>query len=361
MGAGSPDGMCAEAMHGFSAAAGPMPSAVRSRIARSCLDPLHGALSLPFTSPAYRALQTRVAALLRTLLAVPEDIDILFMAGGASAQFALVPLNLLRAQDYALYLYSGHWSRRTITEAGRYGRIIEVAASAVCRTEAADAAYCHYTSNETADGLQFHAPPDTVAPLVADMTSDLLSAPVDWPRYALVYAGTQKTLGVPGMCVVFVRRTLLGRAHPATPRVMDYGALSVADSRLSTPPVFAMHAALCMLEWLAGEGGVATMQTRQQLRAQRVYAEIDRAASPYRCLQPVAWRSHVNPCFMLPNATMLSDFLDASRTAGLDGLEGHSDVGGVRVSLYNGLDDLAVDALIRFMRDWAHARTSPST
>ncbi|MDP3872561.1 MAG: 3-phosphoserine/phosphohydroxythreonine transaminase [Methyloversatilis sp.] len=340
---------------GFSASAGPQPAEVVERITDACRVPHRSILALPFTSPEYRAIQAGVDRLLRQLLAVPDDFDILFMGCGASAHFALVPLNLLGGRERALHVLSGHWSRRAIVEARRYCNVsVLSAAEAIVAAPAPDgAAYCHYTSNETADGLQFHRLPATPLPLVADMTSDLLTATPDWKRFGLVYAGAQKTLGVAGLSIVIVRRDLLGPPHPLTPRVMAYAALSAAASRLCTPPVFAMFAALCMLEWMAGEGGVGSMQARLARRAAAVYAVIDRHPGFYRPRVDVAWRSRVTPCFDLPDAARTARFIAAAQAAGLYDLAGHPDVGGVRVSLYNGLSDDAVDALAAFMHDYA--------
>lgn len=340
---------------GFSASAGPQPAEVSARIADACRRRDRGILALPFTSPEYRDIQRKVDELLRQMLAVPPHFDILYMAGGASAQFALVPLNLLGQHGRALYVDSGHWARRAIGEARRYGDIAVISADAsVIDSPAPQAAlYCHYTSNETANGLQFRRLPATPLPLVADMTSDLLTASPDWSRHGLVYAGTQKTLGVPGLCIVIARRDLIAAPHPLTPRVMTYAALASAASRLCTPPVFAMYAALCMLEWIMGEGGVAIMQTRLTERAQAVYRCIDDTPALYRCATDSAWRSLVNPCFDLPDEATRQCFLEAAQTSGLRDLAGHPDVGGVRVSLYNGLSDQAVDALTGFMRAFA--------
>lgn len=315
-------------------------------------------MALPFTSPEYHDIQRRVDELLRRMLAVPPHFDILYMAGGASAQFALVPLNLLGQHGQALYIDSGHWARRAIGEARRYGSIAVINADAsITDSPAPEAAvYCHYTSNETANGLQFHRLPVTPLPLVADMTSDLLTALPDWSRHGLVYAGTQKTLGVPGLCIVIVRHDLITTPHPLTPRVMSYEALSSAASRLCTPPVFAMYAALCMLEWIMNEGGVAAMRTRLTQRAQAVYQCIDDTPGLYRCSADRAWRSLVNPCFDLPDETTRQSFFDAAQTTGLRNMAGHPDVGGVRVSLYNGLPDKAVNALTTFMRTFAQDR-----
>lgn len=377
--------------YSFSAAAGPLPARVAGEVAAACRPGPGTILSLPFTSAAYRSLQAETEACLRRLLAISDDFAVLFMAGGASAQFALLPMNLLgedgeAAAPRALYLDSGHWSRRAIAEARRYGEVTVVGTDArgeeqgevdadalpgqACPVPAADGsprlrievpagrhAYAHFTSNETADGLRFAAWPEVALPLAADMTSDLLTRPLDWTRLGLVYAGLQKTTGTPGLVLVIVRRALLGRALGCTPRVHDYAALAAADSRLCTPPVLPVFVAHRMLHWIEDEGGVPAMAARLARRHTLLQAALDDGnahGGEYR--QPIApaWRSAVNPCFQLADAASTAAFITAAEAAGLRDLRGHPDVGGVRVSLYHGMADSAVEALADFIV--AHAR-----
>lgn len=344
--------------HSFSAAQGPMPDAVRARIADACRPAMDGALSMAFTSPAFRALQAALDAALRRQLQVPDDVDILFLPCSASAHFALVPMNLLRATEHAIYVDSGHWSSRAIAEAQRFGRIETMPAEAACAGvgSGTGARYCHYTVNETADGLQFHSPPPAGVPLVVDMTSALMTTPIDWSRHGLVYAGAQKSLGIAGLSVVFVRRDLLRDTPGTAPRVLGYAELSAGASRLSTPPVFAMHCALHMLEWIAGQGGSAALQARQRTQAARIYALLDRADRPYRSRTPPNWRSQVNPCFDFAQPGLDAVFLQDAAAAGLHGLAGHPDRGGVRISLYIGQNDAAIDALCDFLDAWTPDR-----
>ncbi|MDY0056810.1 MAG: 3-phosphoserine/phosphohydroxythreonine transaminase [Methyloversatilis sp.] len=352
----SSDPSLSVAHHSFSAAQGPLPHAVRARVADACRPAVDGALSMAFTSPAFHALQAALDAALRAQLQVPDDVDILFLPCSASTHFALVPMNLLRATDHALYVDSGHWSARAISEARRYGRIETVPAQAACAGIRSGARYCHYTVNETADGLQFHTPPAVDVPLVADMTSALMSAPIDWSRHGLVYAGAQKSLGIAGLSLVFVRRDLLRDTPGTAPRVLDYGALSAGASRLSTPPVFAMHCALHMLEWIAAQGGTAALQARQRTRAGRIHALLDQADRPYRLRTPPHWRSRINPCFDLAQPGLDAVFLRDAAAAGLHGLAGHPDRGGLRISLYVGQNDVAIDALCDFLDAWTPER-----
>jgi phosphoserine aminotransferase len=392
----------------FSAAAGPLPVEVAEEVAAACRPGPGSILSLPFTTSTYRSLQAETEACLRRLLAIPDEFVVLFMAGGASAQFALVPMNLLGGAEpsdgargdgapasavqgagarharrgetgappvQALYIDSGHWSRRAISEAQRCGRIGVVDAQALVRdpdgddelqlpTECLPAglierdpplAYVHVTPNETADGLQLPSLPQVEAPLVADLTSELLTRPLDWRRLGLAYAGTQKTIGTPGLTLVVVRRDLLGHAGSGTPRVMDYSAQAAADSRLCTPPVLPVFVAHRMLHWIEGAGGVGAMRARLERRHALLATAMaeGEASGLYRRHVPEGWRSRVNPCFQLPDDARCDRFLAEAEAAGLRDLRGHPERGGVRISLYNGLADAAVEALAAFLAAFA--------
>lgn len=373
----------------FSAAAGPLPAAVAHEVADACRPGPGSILSLPFTTPAYRELQAETEACLRRLLAIPDAFAVLFLSGGASAQFAAVPMNLLGGEGgggagagarletgadapggartrgtatpaTALYVDSGHWSRRAVAEARRFGPVAvrEVAAlnPPVLDEDPAHAfAYVHVTPNETADGLQFPQLPLARAPLVADLTSEFLTRPLDWQRLSLAYAGTQKTIGTPGLTLVVIRRALLGRARADIPRVMDYDAQAAADSRLCTPPVLAVFVAHRMLHWLEAAGGVVAMAARLERRHALIAAAMaeGEAAGLYRWMAPEGWRSQVNPCFQLPDGETTARFLAAADAAGLRDLRGHPERGGIRLSLYNGLADAAVEALAGFLARFA--------
>lgn len=344
--------------HSFAAAAGPLPTEVAAEVAVACQSWQGGGsvLGLSFVADAFRELQHDTELRLRRLLAIPEHYRVLFMAGGASAQFSLLPLNLLAGKG-AAYVETGHWSRRASAEAARYGPVAvvkdEPGGEGGWRIDPA-AAYCHLTSNETADGIQFRDFPALPVPLVADMTSDFLARPIDFERLALVYAGTQKTIGVPGLTVVIVRDELLGRAHPATPRVMDYAAQAAAGSRLNTPPVFAIFVAHAMLGWIERQGGIAAMERAAERRSREIYQLIDASGGFYRNRIEPARRSRNNVCFGLAAERLTEAFVAAAESRGYSGLRGHPEVGGVRISLYNGTPDPAVAGLAAFMRDFAH-------
>ncbi|WP_157269735.1 3-phosphoserine/phosphohydroxythreonine transaminase [Azohydromonas aeria] len=347
--------------YSFSAAAGPLPRDVVAEVSDACRDwrGLGSVLALSFVAEDYRELQQGVETRLRRLLAIPKQFKVLFMAGGASAQFALLPLNLLAGRE-AAYVDTGHWSRRALAEASRYGKVRCIAMSDE-RFGDPDAwdvegvAYCHVTSNETADGWQFEAMPVVSVPLAADMTSDLLTRPMALDRPALVYAGTQKAIGVPGLTLVIVHESLLGQAHPATPRVMNYGAQAAAQSRLNTPPVFAVFVLDAMLRWVEQRGGVAAMAAAAQRRSSELYAALDCSDGFYRASVARAQRSRVNACFQLHDPALSDAFVAQARARGLSGLQGHPQVGGLRVSLYNGTPDAAVATLLDFMDEFRRA------
>lgn len=351
----------------FSAAAGPLPDAVLDRVQRE-LRKWRGngpsVLALPFTSKAFRDLAAEAVAYLRGLLAVPDSYRVLFMHGGASAQFAAVPLNLLNGRGTASYVDTGHWSGRAIAEARRYCTVNVAASSAATGYDRvpdsaqwmrdAGAAYCHITSNETAHGLQYRSPPDTGdVPLVADMTSDFLTRPLEIPRFGLIYAGAQKNMGVAGLTVVIVREDLLGHAHPCTPSVLDYGVQAKHSSLYNTPPTFAIYLAGLVFKWLHAQGGLATMAESSRRKSARIYTAIERSEGFYRCPVQSQWRSQVIVCFRLANETLTPTFLDAAQCAGLFQLCGHPSAGGVRASLYNAMPEQGAEALAQFMEAFA--------
>ncbi len=267
----------------------------------------------------------------------------------------------------ALYIDSGHWSRRAIGEAQRFGRIGVLDVHALARDTDGDGglqlapecahahdrriAYVHVTPNETADGLQFPALPKTAAPVVADLSSELLTRTLDWQRLSLAYAGTQKTIGTPGLTLVVIRRALLDRARTDVPRVMDYAAQAAAESRLCTPPVLPVFVAHRMLHWIEAAGGVGAMSARLERRNALLAAAMaeGEAGGLYRRHVPEGWRSRVNPCFHLADDALCDRFLAEAEAAGLRDLRGHPACGGVRISLYNGLADAAVEALADFL------------
>jgi phosphoserine aminotransferase len=298
---------------------------------------------------------------LRELMSIPANYKVLFMQGGASAQFSLVPLNLSPPNSTVDYINTGHWSQRGITEAARYcavhvagdagGDYSRVPPQRELRFSGRGA-YVHYTPNETISGVEFGYVPETGrVPLVADMSSSILSRPVAVSKFGMIYAGAQKNIGPSGLTVVIVREDLLGRARPDTPHVFDYQAIADNQSMLNTPPTFAWYMAGLVLKWLKALGGVSEMGRRNQAKAGMLYACID-ASHLYRNSVAADARSWMNVTFTLSNPALDSEFLAAAAAAGLKGLKGHRIVGGMRASLYNAMPIEGVERLCTFMHDF---------
>jgi phosphoserine aminotransferase len=283
------------------------------------------------------------------------------MQGGASAQFALVPMNLTAPGDTVDYINTGHWSHKAVDEAARYctvhvaadagGNYTRVPPQSELRFSDRPA-YVHYTPNETIGGVEFGYIPQTgAAPLVADMSSSILSRPIDVSRFALIYAGAQKNIGPAGLTVVIVREDLIGKARADTPKVFDYQAIAHERSMLNTPPTFALYMAGLVFKWIKAGGGVRQFAERNRLKAQTLYAAID-ASQLYRNSVAPDARSWMNVTFTLRDARLDKSFLSEAAAAQLLGLKGHRIVGGMRASLYNAMPLAGVERLVEFMRDF---------
>lgn len=355
----------------FNFAAGPsaLPAEVLARVRDELLTRAGSPTPLeqPFSGSAFRALRERAEAGLITLLGLPSNYHVLFLAGGAMTQFGLLPLNLRGPARRFAYVDSGYWAGRAISEAQRYGEVVVAARSASAEHGVnlpafdrwdipEDAAYCHYTANETADGAAFPAPDASLAdngvPLVCDMTSSFLIAPLDVRRFGLIYAGAQKNLGPAGMTVLLVREDLLGRAAPETPDVFNYALQAEAHSCRNTPPTFAVGLTALMFDWITERGGLASMAAANATKSAYVYGAIAESDGFYRCPVAPVWRSTVNVCFTLADGALTETFLAEAEAAGLLNLRGHPRVGGVRASLYNALPETAAVALAGFMREF---------
>lgn len=351
-------------MQHFSFAAGscPLPPQVKAQIARDVLD-WNGsgvsALELPFTSGEFSAILAAAEEDLRLLLGVPHTHKVLFIQGGATAQFALLPMSLTGGASPCDYVQSGYWSRRAIEEAGAASDVRVIASGTDARPPGPDewrhtpgAAYCHFTSNESADGLQFQEFPETAeAPLVADMTGDFLTRPIPVERFGLVYASAQKSLGAAGLTIIIVRADLLARGRRGIPAPFDMGRQAACGSKVNTPPTFAVVVAARMLRWLVESGGLSIASVRSRERSAKLYGAIDRSDF-YRCSACREARSLVNICFRLPDARLEEAFVREAEACGLLYLRGHPRVGGLRASLYNSTSDEAVDALVEFMAEF---------
>jgi phosphoserine aminotransferase len=308
----------------------------------------------------------RSEASLREILDVPDDYHVLFLAGGATLQFASIPLNLAPADATVDYVVTGSWGKKAVGEAQRYARVNIAADSAASKyTEIPDratwalsdnAAYVHYTPNETIVGVEFHDIPDVGSvPLVADMSSTILSRPLDVNRFGLIYAGAQKNIGAAGLCVLIVRKDLTGHARKETPGVIDYKVMADNDSMWNTPATFSWYIAGLVFEWIKEQGGLSALAERNQRKADKLYAVIDQSdfyANPVRkdC------RSWMNVPFTLADDQLDKTFIAEAAEAGLTNLKGHRLVGGMRASLYNAMPEAGVDALIDFMNDFERRR-----
>jgi phosphoserine aminotransferase len=310
---------------------------------------------------AFMQVAAEAEADLRELLAVPRNYKILFLQGGASAQFSLVPLNLSAPKSVTDYINTGHWSKRAIAEARRYcavnvagdagGEYLRVPPQRELKLST-EAAYVHYTPNETISGVEFQYVPATRAvPLVADMSSTLLSRPIEVSKFGLIYAGAQKNIGPSGLTLVIVREDLMGHARPETPLVFNYKAVADEGSLLNTPPTFAWYVAGLVFKWLKKHGGLGAMAERNSAKARALYAAID-ASSFYRNRVAKDARSWMNVTFTLAKPELDAVFLEEAAAAGLANLKGHRVLGGMRASLYNAMSLAGVEALVAFMREF---------
>jgi len=319
-------------------------------------------MEISHRSKAFLAVAAEAEADLRELLAIPGDYKVLFMQGGATGQFSAIPMNLARADASADYVNTGSWSKKALGEARRYCQVNVAADGAGSNYTTVPpqagwkltpgAAYLHYTPNETIGGVEFPFVPQVDAPLVADMSSTILSRPIDVSRFGLIYAGAQKNIGPSGLCVVIVREQLLGHAREGTPGVWNYRAVADDGSMLNTPPTFAWYLAGLVLKWLKRQGGLSVMAERNRAKAELLYSTID-SSSFYRNPVDPACRSWMNVPFVLAKPELDKTFVTEAGQAGMTNLAGHRSVGGMRASLYNATPIEAVRALTGFMREFA--------
>lgn len=351
-------------VYNFSAGPAMLPESVMRRAAEEMLDWQGTGMSVMEMShrgKAYVSIAERAEADLRELLAIPDNYHVLFLQGGATGQFSAVPMNLLGERRAADYVYTGSWSKKAIGEAKKYCQV-NVAASGEPdlmhvpeQSEwqlSADAAYVHITPNETISGVEYHCLPEVGdKPLVADMSSTLLSRPIDVSRFGLIYAGAQKNIGPAGVTLVIVRDDLIGQAGPQTPTVWDYKQQAEADSMLNTPATYPLYIAGLVFQWLKELGGLEKMAEINQRKAHKLYAAIDES-NFYS--NPVAKqnRSWMNVPFVLADSELDSRFLEEAESVGLTTLKGHRSVGGMRASIYNAMPEAGVDRLIEFMADF---------
>jgi phosphoserine aminotransferase len=299
---------------------------------------------------------------LRSLAGIPDGYHVLFLQGGASLQFSMVPMNLLPSGGSADYIVTGAWSEKAVKEAKRVGGVKvagSTAAGNFTRVPAQaeltldpNAAYVHYTTNNTIFGTEFPYVPDVGAvPLVADTSSDMFSGPIDVSKYALIYAGAQKNLAPAGVTLVIIRDDMVKRTPASLPTMLQYGVHVENKSLYNTPPVFAIYVMRLVLRWLIAQGGLKAIEERNTRKAGKLYAEIDRSAF-YRGHAAKDSRSRMNVTFRLPDEELEKRFAKEATAAGLDGLKGHRSVGGLRASIYNAFPEAGVDALVQFMQEF---------
>ena len=352
---------------GFNFGAGPatLPEPVLRQAAEEMLDWRGSGMSVMEMShrgKIFISIHAQAEADLRELLAIPKHYKVLFLHGGGAGQFAIVPMNLLRGKAVASYVNTGHWSARAIAEAKRYCRVDIAATSEDANFTYApqqdewkvdrDAAYLHYTSNETIGGVEFHWIPRTDGvPLVADASSNILSRPLEVGRFGLIYASAQKNIGPAGLAIVIVREDLIGQAAPGTPSILDYKVQAQADSMHNTPPTYAIYMAGLVFQWLKKQGGLSRMEEINIAKAKLVYDYLDETEFYH---SPVARndRSRMNIPFTLRNDKLDEEFLKQARAHGLSELKGHRAVGGMRASIYNAMPLEGVQALVGFMREF---------
>jgi phosphoserine aminotransferase len=351
----------------FNFAAGPavLPLPVLEEIQRDMLE-LPGVgmsiLEISHRSKPFEAILAQAEADIRTLGGVPSNYKVLFLQGGASMQFSMVPMNLLTPGATADYIDAGSWGEKAIKEAKKVGTV-NVAATTKSEnysrvpTQAElkltpGAAYVHITSNNTIEGTEYKALPIVGdVPLVNDTSSDMFSRPIDVAKHALIYAGAQKNMGPAGVTVVIVRDDMLARSQKSLPAMLNYAVHAENGSMYNTPPVFAVYALGLVMKWLIGQGGLAAIATVNERKAAKLYAEIDRTGF-YRGTAHKDCRSLMNVTFRMATEELEKAFIKESTAAGLDGLKGHRSVGGMRASIYNAFPEPGVDALVAFMREF---------
>ena len=352
-------------IHNFSAGPAVLPVSVLEQAQRDLLS-LPGVgmsvLEISHRSAPFDEIIAGCEADIRALASIPDNYKVLFLQGGASLQFSMVPMNLLPAGGSADYIVTGVWAEKALKEAKRVGAVKTAASTAAENhtrvprqdelTLDPDAAYVHLTTNNTIYGTQFREIPDTGnVPLVADTSSDMYSRPIDVSKYGLIYAGGQKNLGPAGVTLVIIREDLLARTPATLPTMLQYPVHAENKSLYNTPPVFAIYVMRLVMRWLIEAGGLTAIEKVNERKAQKLYAEIDRTGF-YRGHAAADSRSRMNVTFRLPSEELEKKFAKEATAAGLDGLKGHRSVGGMRASIYNAFPEAGVDGLVQFMQEF---------
>lgn len=348
----------------------PGPAALPMEVIRAAADEFldyHGTgrsiVETSHRSAEYSEINEATQSLTKQLLGISDDYHVLLLAGGASLQFAMIPMSLRAPEQVADYIVTGSWAKKALKEAQALGQtniaadmgpdgFKRVPNAAECKFTP-NAAYVHLTSNNTITGTQFHEFPQTEAPLVADMSSDIMSRPVDVSQFALIYAGAQKNLGPAGTTMVIIRKDMIERSRTAAaPSMLRYAVHADANSLYNTPPCFAVYMVKKTLEWVLAQGGLPAMAKRNQAKADKLYGVIDENPDFFRCPVESGSRSQMNVVFRLPDEELEKKFVATAAQQQLQALKGHRSVGGIRVSTYNGVDPAWVDTLAQFMREF---------
>ncbi|WP_445614294.1 3-phosphoserine/phosphohydroxythreonine transaminase [Geobacillus sp. YF-1] len=351
--------------YNFNAGPSALPLPVLERAQRELLnfqDTGMSVMELSHRSKEYEAVHQAASERLKRLLDVPDDYDVLFLQGGASLQFSMVPMNFLAEGQIGCYVLTGAWSEKALKEAQKIGATTVVASSKDANYTyipsldevkwPKQAAYVHITSNNTIFGTQWREFPEVPVDLIADMSSDILSRPFDVSKFALIYAGAQKNLGPSGVTVVILRRDLLDRIPDGLPTMLDYRTHQKSRSLYNTPPTFAIYMLSLVLEWVEEQGGVPAMEARSRQKAAVLYDAIDESGGFYQPHAEKGSRSLMNVTFTLPSEELTNTFLAEAKERGFIGLGGHRSVGGCRASIYNAVPLEACEALASFMNDF---------
>ncbi|MBX3288988.1 MAG: 3-phosphoserine/phosphohydroxythreonine transaminase [Acidobacteria bacterium] len=357
------------AIYNFSAGPAMLPAPVLEKAREEMLS-LRGigmsVMEISHRSGDFEAVLASARDGLRNALDLPDNYDVLFLQGGATMQFSMVPMNLLQGRS-ADYITTGAWGKKALAEAAKFGSVNEIFSSADSGFRnvptqdelrfSHNAAYVHYTSNETIDGVEFPYDLDAGGiPIVCDASSNILSRPFDMEKYALIYAGAQKNIGPSGVTVVIIRKDLLENIPNGLPTLLDYRSYADAYSMPNTPNTWGIYLVGLVCEWLAEQGGTNAMAARNKAKAKLLYDTIDSSDGFYRCHAEPYARSVMNVTFRLPSEELENDFCDEAERAGLSGLRGHRSVGGIRASIYNAMPIEGVEALVGFMADFAAKR-----
>ncbi len=352
-------------VYNFSAGPSMLPESVLMQAREEMLDWNKSGMSVMEMShrgKEFVSIAEKAESDVRELMAIPDNYRVLFLQGGASTQFAMVPLNLLQGAKKACYINTGSWSKKAISEAGKFAEVVISASSEAQKFTTIpdqeswnidpDAAYLHYTSNETIGGVEFQETPESEGlTLVSDMSSNILSRPVDVKKFGVIYAGAQKNMGPAGITLVIVREDLMGNVVSSTPSMLDYSQHAKSGSMMNTPPTYSWYLMGLIFEWIKCKGGLEALALINERKAAKLYTQIDNSNFYSSPVDP-AYRSRMNVPFILADDSLNDNFLAETKKEGLVTLKGHRSVGGMRASIYNAMPEEGVDTLVSFMKEF---------